>query len=96
MWVKNGPDALEMGFLFYPRKQTSVSYAADCDVIVCYGAATIHDQHTAPTIHCVGDEIFEFLQRREERRPKRRDGSFELPQLSTHSSPFTQWRRMSR
>jgi hypothetical protein len=25
-----------MGFLFYPRKQTSVSYAADCDVIVCY------------------------------------------------------------
>jgi hypothetical protein len=21
-WVKNGPDALEMGFLFYPRKQT--------------------------------------------------------------------------
>jgi len=23
----------------YPRNQTSVSYAADCDVIVCYGAA---------------------------------------------------------
>jgi hypothetical protein len=21
-WVKNGPDALEMGFLFYPREQT--------------------------------------------------------------------------
>src|SRR6202023_2324214 len=32
---KNGPDALEMGCLFYPRKQTSVSYAADCNVIVC-------------------------------------------------------------
>ena len=26
-WVKNGPDALEMGCLYYPRKQTSVSYA---------------------------------------------------------------------
>ena len=30
--VKNGPDALEMGCLYYPRKQTSVGYAADCDV----------------------------------------------------------------
>ena len=26
--VKNGPDALEMGCLYYPRKQTSVTYAA--------------------------------------------------------------------
>jgi hypothetical protein len=26
--VKNGPDALEMGCLFYPRKQTSVIAAA--------------------------------------------------------------------
>jgi hypothetical protein len=33
MWVKNGPDALEMGCLHYPRKQTSVSYAADGDII---------------------------------------------------------------
>jgi hypothetical protein len=39
LWVKNRPDALEMGCMYYPRKQTSVSYAADCDVIVCYGAA---------------------------------------------------------
>ena len=31
-WVKNGPDTLEMGCLYYPRKQTSVGYAADCDV----------------------------------------------------------------
>src|ERR1700686_4431942 len=29
-----------MGLLFCPREQTSVSYAADCDVIVCYGGAT--------------------------------------------------------
>jgi hypothetical protein len=26
-----------MGCLHYPRKQTSVSYAADCGAIVCYG-----------------------------------------------------------
>ena len=62
---KNGPDALEMGCLYYPRKQTSVSYAADCDVIVCYGGATFADKHLASTIHCVDDEIFEWLQRRE-------------------------------
>jgi hypothetical protein len=24
LWVKNGPDALEMGCLYYPRKLTSV------------------------------------------------------------------------
>jgi len=47
LWVKNGPDALEMGCLFYPRKQTSVSYAADGDVIVCYGGAKLTDKHLA-------------------------------------------------
>jgi hypothetical protein len=36
---KNGPDTFEMERLYNPRNQTSVSYAADCDVIVCYGAA---------------------------------------------------------
>src|SRR5260370_37358291 len=60
-----GPDALEMGCLYCPRKQTSVSYAADCDVIVRYGGATFADKHLASTIHCVDDEIFEWLQRRE-------------------------------
>ena len=57
LWVKNGPDALEMGFLFYPRKQTSVSYAADCDVVVCYGGAKLPDKRLASKIHCVDDEI---------------------------------------
>jgi hypothetical protein len=67
LWVKNGRDALEMGCLFYPRKQTSVSYAADADVIVCYGRAKLTDKHLASKIHCVDDEIIEWLQRRERR-----------------------------
>jgi hypothetical protein len=65
VWVKNGPDALEMGCLHYPRKQTSVSYAADCDVIVCYGRAKLTDTHLASKIHCVDDEIIEWLKRRD-------------------------------
>jgi len=62
MWVKNGPDALEMGCLFYPRKQTSVSYAADCDVIVCYGGAKPEDKHLVSEVHCVDDEITGWLE----------------------------------
>jgi len=33
-WVKNGRDAFEMGCLYYPRKQTSVSYRAVDDEII--------------------------------------------------------------
>ena len=47
VWVKNGPDALEMGCLYCPRKQTSVSYAVDGDLIVCYGGAKLTDRHLA-------------------------------------------------
>jgi len=43
--------------LYYPRQQTSVSYAADCDVIVCYGGAKFADKHLAATVHCVDGEI---------------------------------------
>jgi hypothetical protein len=58
---KNGPDALKMGCLFYPRKQTSISYATDCDLVV-YGGAKLADSHLASkVIHCVDDEIFEFF-----------------------------------
>jgi len=60
--IKNGPDALEMGCLFYPRKQTSVSYAADCTAITCYGAATVYDKHLASTLHCVDDEIYRMAE----------------------------------
>jgi hypothetical protein len=64
MWVKNGPDALEMGCLYYPRKQTSVSYAADQDVIVCYGSSL--RSTPAATVHFVDDEIIGWLQGREQ------------------------------
>jgi hypothetical protein len=53
-----------MGRLYYPRNQPSVSYAADCDVIVCYGAAKLVDKHLAATMHCVDDEIIGWLKRR--------------------------------
>jgi hypothetical protein len=54
---KNGPDALETGCLLYPRKQTSISYAADCDVIVCYGGAKLFDKRLSSKVHRVDDEI---------------------------------------
>jgi hypothetical protein len=46
-WVKNAPDALEIGCLCCPRKQTSFSCAADCGAIVCYGGAKLADKHLA-------------------------------------------------
>jgi hypothetical protein len=54
-----------MGCLYYPRKQTSVSYAADCDVITCYGGAKLVDKHLAAIVHCVDDEVIGWLKRRE-------------------------------
>jgi hypothetical protein len=50
------------------RKQTSLSYAADGDLIVCYGGAKLADKHLASKIHCVDDEIIEWLERRELRK----------------------------
>jgi hypothetical protein len=73
-WVKNGHDAFEMGSLFYPREQTSVSYAADCDVIVCHGGAKLTDKHLASIVHCIDGEIIEWLKRRRERRRRDRHG----------------------
>ena len=57
-----------MGCLFYPPKQTSVSYAVDCDLIVCYGGAKLTDKHLASKIHCVDDVIIGWLERRERRK----------------------------
>jgi hypothetical protein len=37
---------------FTLRKQTSVSFAAGCDVVViCYGGAKLTDKHLASTTH---------------------------------------------
>jgi hypothetical protein len=67
-YMRNG-DKTSMLFLFAEpvvniahvpkriRKQTSVSYAADCDAIVCYGGAKLTDKHLASKIHCVDDRI---------------------------------------
>jgi hypothetical protein len=80
-----------LGVVYYPRKQTSVSYAADCDETVCYSGPPKSPTSILPRRSIVLTTRFlNGLQRREQRRPKTRDGSFELPQLSTHSSPFTQ------
>jgi hypothetical protein len=34
-------------------------------VIICYGGANLTDTHLASIVHCVGDEIIEWLKRRE-------------------------------
>jgi hypothetical protein len=59
-WVKNGPAALETGFLHYPRKQTSVSCAVDCGAIVCYGGAKPTDLYLLSTIRAVDEDIAYF------------------------------------
>jgi hypothetical protein len=41
-------------------------YAADADVIACYGGAKPTDTHLASKIHCVDDEIIGWLKRREQ------------------------------
>jgi hypothetical protein len=44
-----------------PRKQTSVSCAADCDIIRCYRNTKLTDQHLTSTVHGVDDEIIGWL-----------------------------------
>jgi hypothetical protein len=40
--------------------------------IVCYGGARPEDTHLLSTIHCVDDEIHQWLQQRERRKQRRR------------------------
>jgi len=37
-----------------------------CDVIICYGGTKPTNRHLAATVHCVDDEIIEWLERRRE------------------------------
>jgi hypothetical protein len=51
-----------MGCLYCPPKaDIGQLKAADCDVIVCYGATKLTDKHLAATVHCVDDEIIAWL-----------------------------------
>ena len=61
-----------MGCLYYPRKEISVSHAADCDGIRCYGEAEPTDLHPLSTIRAVDDEIIEWLERHEQFRRDRK------------------------
>jgi hypothetical protein len=54
-----------------PESRHRSGCAADCDVVVCYGGAKLTDRHLISTIHCVDEEIFEWLERREAKRRKR-------------------------
>jgi hypothetical protein len=40
-------------------------------IIRCYGGAKPADKHLASTIHCIDDEVLDWLQRREQRRRDR-------------------------
>jgi hypothetical protein len=46
----------------------SRSAVDDCDVIICYGGAKPTDRHLTAAVHCVDDEIIEWLERRREQR----------------------------
>jgi hypothetical protein len=39
--------------------------------VFCYGGAKPTDKHFAATVHCVDDEIIEWLERRERRKGSR-------------------------
>jgi hypothetical protein len=51
-----------------PKADIGQPYAAYCDLIVCYGGAKLTDKHLASKIHCVGDKIIGWLERRELRK----------------------------
>ena len=36
---------------------------ANCDIVACYGGASLFDKHLASTIQCVDDEMIGWLQR---------------------------------
>jgi hypothetical protein len=44
---------------------------ADCDVIIWSGGVKVADRRVASKVHCVDDEIIEWLERREQRGRKR-------------------------
>jgi hypothetical protein len=90
--VKNGPDAIEMGCLRYPRKQTSASAAAMTVPIPtplpiamsssAAGGAKLTAKHLASRmIHCSDDEIIGWLERRRRAVAANRKGTFNADPL---------------
>jgi hypothetical protein len=57
-------------FCFTPESRHRSGYAADCDVVVRYDGAKPEDKHLAVIVHCVDEEIIEWLERREAKRKK--------------------------
>jgi hypothetical protein len=43
---------------------------ADDEIVICYGNAKPEDTHLASIVHCIDDEIFKWLKRRELRKMK--------------------------
>jgi hypothetical protein len=54
-----------------PESRHTVSCAAGCDVIVCYGGAKVTDKNLASTVHCIDDGIIGWLQPRKQCRLRR-------------------------
>ena len=62
-----GPtNRLKWDSCFTPESRHRSVCAADCNGIVCYGAAKLADEHLVSTIHCVDDETIGWLKRREQ------------------------------
>jgi hypothetical protein len=45
----------------------------DTEFIICGGNAKPTDTHLASIVHCIDEEIFDFLKRREKRKQRRID-----------------------
>jgi hypothetical protein len=54
-----------------PESRHRSGYAADCDIVVCYGGAKPEDEHLAVIVHCVDDEIIRWLEKRPDVRQVR-------------------------
>jgi hypothetical protein len=61
-----------MGFLFYPRRADIGQATPPIAMSYRYDGVKPEDEHLAVIIHCVDEEIFEWLERREAKRKNRR------------------------
>jgi hypothetical protein len=52
----------------YPESRHRSGYAADCDIVICYGGAKPTDLHLASKVVAFDEEIIEWLERWERRK----------------------------